>query len=42
MTFRTRLLLVFTAAVVASVGLVEWLSSSGGNSIGGAKPLRAP
>ena len=25
MTFRTRLLLVFTAAVVASVGLVEWL-----------------
>jgi signal transduction histidine kinase len=27
MTFRTRLLLVFTAAVVASVGLVEWLVS---------------
>ncbi len=26
MTFRTRLLLIFTAAVVASVGLVEWLS----------------
>jgi signal transduction histidine kinase len=25
-TFRTRLLLIFTAAVVASVGLVEWLS----------------
>ncbi len=25
MTFRTRLLLVFTVAVVASVGLVEWL-----------------
>ena len=25
MTFRTRLLLVFTAAVIASVGLVEWL-----------------
>src|ERR1019366_8352374 len=25
MTFRTRLLLVFTAAVVASVALVEWL-----------------
>ena len=25
MTFRTRLVLVFTAAVVASVGLVEWL-----------------
>src|SRR6516225_5104800 len=25
MTFRTRLLVVFTAAVVASVGLVEWL-----------------
>jgi two-component system, NtrC family, nitrogen regulation sensor histidine kinase NtrY len=25
MTFRTRLLLIFTAAVVASVGLVEWL-----------------
>jgi two-component system nitrogen regulation sensor histidine kinase NtrY len=25
MTFRTRLLLIFTVAVVASVGLVEWL-----------------
>ena len=25
MTFRTRLLLIFTLAVVASVGLVEWL-----------------
>lgn len=25
MTFRTRLLLIFTIAVVASVGLVEWL-----------------
>ena len=25
MTFRTRLLLVFTLAVVASVALVEWL-----------------
>ena len=25
MTFRTRLLLIFAAAVVASVGLVEWL-----------------
>ena len=25
MTFRTRLLLIFTTAVVASVGLVEWL-----------------
>jgi two-component system, NtrC family, nitrogen regulation sensor histidine kinase NtrY len=27
MTFRTRLLLIFTSAVVASVGLVEWLVS---------------
>jgi two-component system nitrogen regulation sensor histidine kinase NtrY len=27
MTFRTRLLLIFTVAVVASVGLVEWLFS---------------
>src|ERR1700730_252872 len=26
-TFRTRLLLIFTLAVVASVGLVEWLVS---------------
>src|SRR5208283_5572985 len=25
MTFRTRLLLIFTLAVVASVGVVEWL-----------------
>ena len=25
MTFRTRLLVVFTVALVASVGLVEWL-----------------
>jgi len=29
MTFRTRLLLIFTVAVVASVGLVEWLVSAG-------------
>jgi signal transduction histidine kinase len=28
MTFRTRLLLIFTVAVVASVGLVEWLVSA--------------
>ncbi len=28
MTFRTRLLLIFTIAVVASVGLVEWLVSA--------------
>jgi len=27
MTFRTRLLVIFTAAVVTSVGLVEWLVS---------------
>jgi signal transduction histidine kinase len=27
MTFRTRLLLIFTVAVVASVGLVEWVVS---------------
>src|SRR5215472_19131605 len=27
MTFRTRLLLIFTVAVVASVGFVEWLVS---------------
>lgn len=26
MTFRTRLLLIFTVAVVASVGMVEWLA----------------
>ena len=25
MTFRTRLLVIFTVSVVASVGLVEWL-----------------
>ena len=25
MTFRTRLLLIFAAAVVAAVGLVEWV-----------------
>jgi len=29
MTFRTRLLLIFTVAVVVSVGLVEWLVSAG-------------
>jgi len=28
MTFRTRLLLIFTVAVVVSVGLVEWLGSA--------------
>ena len=28
MTFRTRLLLIFTVAVVASVGMVEWLVSA--------------
>jgi two-component system, NtrC family, nitrogen regulation sensor histidine kinase NtrY len=28
MTFRTRLLFIFTVAVVASVGLVEWLVSA--------------
>lgn len=28
MTFRTRLLLIFTVAVVASVGVVEWLVSA--------------
>ena len=28
MTFRTRLLLIFTLAVVASVGLVEWAGAS--------------
>jgi signal transduction histidine kinase len=29
MTFRTRLLLIFTVAVVASVGLVEWIVLAG-------------
>jgi two-component system, NtrC family, nitrogen regulation sensor histidine kinase NtrY len=29
MTFRTRLLLIITVAVVASVGMVEWLVSAG-------------
>ena len=39
MTFRTRLLLIFTMAVVASVGVVEWSVSA--NTRRGFRALEA-